>query len=118
MPDLLKKKGYNTTARAPICGAALSFRLDARTDRQGVKKFSVLTFDTGFRRFPVQWFVPRQCLRDFGGVEGQQRCEGQPNCLTRALANHSHDKMASSLGINFGRSRSMTCHNSSSSIWS
>jgi len=38
---------------------------------------SVLTFDTGFRRFPVQRFVPRQCRQDFGGVAGQPRGDGQ-----------------------------------------
>jgi hypothetical protein len=37
----------------------------------------VLTFDTGFRRLPVQRLVRRQCLQDFGGVAGQERCDGQ-----------------------------------------
>ena len=35
-------------------------------------KWSVLTFDTGLRRF-----VFRQCCQDFGGVAGQQRDDGQ-----------------------------------------
>ena len=38
---------------------------------------SVLTFDTGFRRFRVQQFGPRQCRHDFGGVAGQERHDGQ-----------------------------------------
>ena len=38
---------------------------------------SVLTIDTGFRRFSVQRFVPRQCRQNFGGAAGQERCDGQ-----------------------------------------
>ena len=30
----------------------------------------VLTFDTGFQRFSVQRFEPRQCRQDIGGVAG------------------------------------------------
>ena len=37
----------------------------------------VLTIDTGFRRLSVQRLMPGQCRQDFGGVAGQERCDGQ-----------------------------------------
>ena len=48
---------------------------DVKLGRAGVavnaEPGAPLTFDTGFRRFSVQRFVPRQCREDFGGVASQ-----------------------------------------------
>jgi len=38
---------------------------------------SVLTIDTGFRLLSHWPFVLRQCVQDFGGVAGQERCDGE-----------------------------------------
>ena len=50
---------------------------------------SVLTFDTGFGRFRVQRFGPRQCRQDFGGVTGQQGRDGQLEAREDAAVQHA-----------------------------
>ena len=50
---------------------------------------SVLTFDTGFRRFPVERFEHRQCRQDFGGVAGQQWRNGQLEAREDAAVQHA-----------------------------
>ena len=47
-----------------------------------------VTFDTGFRRFRVQRFGPRQCRQDFGGIAGQQGRDGQLEAREDAAVQH------------------------------
>src|ERR1035437_4112849 len=50
---------------------------------------SVLTIDTGFRRFSVQRLVPRQCRQDFGGVAGQERSDGEAEAGEDTAVQHA-----------------------------
>ncbi len=80
----------------PPGGAVVIYSKDNAPARQevawdsGVKPVSVLTFDTGFRRFRAQRFGPRQCRQDSGGVAGQQRRDGQLEA--KAAAAHGSGK--------------------------
>ena len=48
-----------------------------------------VTFDTGFRRFRAQRLGPRQCRQNFGGVAGQERCDGQAEAGEDAAMQHA-----------------------------
>ena len=77
-----------------------------------VKPASVLTLDTGFRRFRAQRFGQRQCRQEFGGVAGQQRRGGQLEAREDAAYGSGKTGFLFRIGLlhrRFGGGRSIPC---------